>query len=307
MSMQKILYSKNGLSTKKLANLLLAYKEGDRIPTVTELNNEIQLARGTVQNALALLQQSGAVELEAHGKSGTFLKNRDVKKLMEISGITNILGVMPLPYSKRYEGLATGLVANVENGYDIPISLAFMRGSKNRVSLVLCDRYDFAVISRFAAERMIESGLPIKTVKGFGIHSYLSSHVMVFHDPDCKEVHDGMRVGVDQSSVDQKKITEWACEGKDVEFVNIEYTQILQKVSNGEVDAALWNMDEIQEKLYNTPYKVVDFEESKDTEAVIVVRKDRKEMVALIDSLIDENLVLANQKLVIEGKMIASY
>lgn len=74
MGIQKLLFSKNGLSTRKLANLLLAFQEGDRIPTVTELNDQIQLARGTVQNAIKLLQQCGAVELESHGKSGTILK-----------------------------------------------------------------------------------------------------------------------------------------------------------------------------------------------------------------------------------------
>ncbi|WP_438588919.1 YhfZ family protein [Dubosiella newyorkensis] len=59
-------------------------------------------------------------------------------KLLEISGITQILGVMPLPYSKRYEGLATAWWRMSKNRYNIPVSLAFMRGSKNRVSMVLC-------------------------------------------------------------------------------------------------------------------------------------------------------------------------
>ena len=307
MGIQKLLFSKNGLSTRKLANLLITYEEGDRIPTVTELNDEIRLARGTVQNAIKLLQQCGAVELESHGKSGTILKRRDVKKLLEIAGINTILGVMPLPYSRRYEGLATGLVANVENRYDIPVSLAFMRGSRNRVSLVVCDRYDFAVVSRYAAQRMIDSGMPIRIVKSFGLHSYLSNHIVVFHDKNCTGVQDGMRIGVDQSSVDQKEMTEWACQGKKVEFVNVEYTQVLQKVQSGEVDAAVWNMDEIRDKLYDMSYKILDFEQEKDTEAVIVVKKDRRELVSLIGSLIDVDVVLNNQKLVMEGKLIASY
>ena len=307
MGIQKLLFSKNGLSTRKHANLLLAFQEGDRIPTVTELNDQIQLARGTVQNAIKLLQQCGAVELESHGKSGTILKKRDVKKLLEIAGITNILGVMPLPYSRRYEGLATGLVASMENSYDIPISLAFMRGSRNRVSMVLCDRYDFAVISRYAAQRMIDGGMPIRIVKSFGLHSYLSNHIMVFHDRRCKDVQDGMKIGVDQSSVDQKEMTEWACRGKEVDYINVEYTQVLQKVLSGEVDAAVWNMDEIRDKLYDMSYRILDFKQEKDTEAVIVVKKDRKELVSLIGSLIDADVVLKNQQLVMEGKLIASY
>lgn len=307
MGIQKLLFSKNGLSTQKLANLLLTYEEGDRIPTVTELNDEIHLARGTVQNAIKLLQKSGAVELESHGKSGTILKKRDMKRLLEIAGIHMILGVMPLPYSRRYEGLATGLVANMENQYDIPISLAFMRGSRNRVSLVLCDRYDFAVISQYAAQWMIDQGVPIRIVKSFGLHSYLSNHVMMFHEKGCTEVQDGMKIGVDQSSVDQKEMTEWACRDNKVVFTNVEYTQVLQKVLSGEVDAAVWNMDEIQDKLYDMGYKILDFQEEKDTEAVIVVKKDRKELVSLISRLIDAEVVLNNQKLVMEGKLVASY
>ncbi|TGY66169.1 GntR family transcriptional regulator YhfZ [Dubosiella muris] len=307
MDIQNLLYSKNGLSTKTLAKRMLCFEEGERIPTVTELNNEIHLARGTVQNAIKLLQKSGAVTLEAHGQSGTILKKKDVRKLLEIAGISHILGVMPLPYSKRYEGLATGLVADLENRYDIPVSLAFMRGSKNRMSMVLCDRYDFAIVSRYAAEQMIEAGMDIEIVKSFGPYSYLSQHILAFHDPDVKEVVDGMKIGVDQSSVDQKKMTEIACVGKNVRFVNVEYTQILQKVMSGEIDAAVWNMDEIQEKLYDMNYLGLSIDDDKDTEAVIVVNRARREMVAIIDDLIHTNTVRRNQQLVMEGKLIPSY
>ena len=71
--------------------------------------------------------------------------------------------------------------------------------------------------------------MDIEIVKSFGPYSYLSQHILAFHDPDVKEVVDGMKIGVDQSSVDQKKMTEIACVGKNVRFVNVEYTQILQK------------------------------------------------------------------------------
>ncbi len=87
----------------------------------------------------------------------------------------------------------------------------------------------------------------------------------------------------------------------------MEYTQVLQKVLSGEVDAAVWNMDEIRDKLYDMSYRILDFKQEKDTEAVIVVKKDRKELVSLIGSLIDADVVLKNQQLVMEGKLIASY
>ena len=307
MEIHDLLYSKNGLSTKILAKRMLCFEEGERIPTVSEWNKEIHLARGTVQNALKLLQSCGAVVLEAHGQSGTLLKKKDMAKLLEISGITQILGVMPLPYSKRYEGLATGLVANVENRYDIPVSLAFMRGSKNRVSMGLCDRYDFAIISRYAAEKMIEDGLEIEIVKSLGMFSYLSKHVLMFHDPYVGSIEDGMKIGVDGSSVDQKKMSEIACRNKSVQYVEVEYTQVVKKVISGEIDAAVWNMDEIQEKLYSMNYIPLSIDDDKDTEAVIVTHRTRQEVAKILDDLIQTDFVRKNQQLVIEGKMIPSY
>ncbi|WP_279073824.1 helix-turn-helix domain-containing protein, partial [Amedibacillus dolichus] len=90
MSYQNLLYSKNGLSTKELAKIFLTIQEGEKIPTVTELNAIIGQARGTTQNAIKLLQNSQAILLEARGSLGTFLIKKDVKKLLDFSGINAI-------------------------------------------------------------------------------------------------------------------------------------------------------------------------------------------------------------------------
>ena len=61
MKYKEMLYSKNGLSTMALAKLFLGLKEGEKIPTVTELNDKIDLARGTIQNSIKMLQSQGAI------------------------------------------------------------------------------------------------------------------------------------------------------------------------------------------------------------------------------------------------------
>lgn len=67
-----------------------------------------------------ILQENGAIKLESKGHLGTFLIAKNTAILLAFAGITSIVGVMPLPYSKRYEGFATGLIVAMENQYNLP-------------------------------------------------------------------------------------------------------------------------------------------------------------------------------------------
>lgn len=307
MKYKEMLYSKNGLSTMALAKLFLGLKEGEKIPTVTELNDKIDLARGTIQNSIKMLQSQGAIRLESRGHLGTFLKHKDMRILLEFAGITSIVGVMPLPYSKRYEGFATGIIVAMENQYGMPVSMAYMRGAQNRISMLLSDRYDFAIISKFAALEMQKKKMDIQIVKSFGEYSYLSHHITVFHDASKKAIEDGMRVSIDKDSIDQSQLTMRICEGKKVTFVPLAYNQILEKTLNGEVDAAIWNEDEVTDKLVSINYQPVQLNDTADTEAVLVVDSNKKEMAMLLNDMIDIKTVLSNQKLVLDGKITPSY
>lgn len=307
MDYQKMLFSKNGLTTMELAKMFLILQPGDKIPTVTELNKKIPLARGTIQNSIKMLQNSKAIRLESRGHLGTFLTYKNMSVLLKFSGITSIVGVMPLPYSKRYEGFSTGIIVALENQYNIPASMAYMRGAQNRISMLLSDRYDFAIISKFAAKEMLKKGNYIKIVKSFGPYSYLSRHVVVFHDDSIKEIQDGMRVGIDRDSIDQTKLTERVCMNKKVEFVNLEYSQIIKKLLHGDIDAAVWNEDEITDKLLDINYSIIEPDDISDTEAVLVVDSKKSEVAAILDELIDVETVIENQRLVMEEKIIPSY
>lgn len=307
MSYKEMLYSKNGLSTMALAKLFLGFEEGQKIPTVTELNDMILLARGTIQNSLKLLQDQEAIRLESRGHLGTFLKHKNVRILLEFAGITSIVGVMPLPYSKRYEGFATGIIVALENQYDVPVSMAYMRGAHNRISMLMSNRYDFAIVSKYAAIEMQKRGMNIHIVKEFGEYSYLSKHIIVFHDCNHKGIEDGMSVGIDKDSIDQSQLTLEVCKGKNVKLVPLEYNQILSKTLSGEIDAAIWNEDEVTDKLIQINYQPIQISDTSDTEAVLVVDGSKREISILLHELINKDVVLNNQRLVLEGKITPSY
>lgn len=307
MDVQKMLFSKNGLSTRQLAQMLIPVQEGERIPTVTEIHEETQLARGTIQNAIKLLQSSGAITLEARGHLGSYLVKKDMQILLQIAGVNTIVGVMPLPYSKRYEGFATGILAALKNEYQLPAAMAYMRGAQKRIELLLSGRYDFAIISKYAARELQSSGVEIQIVKYFGKYSYVSKHIIAFRDSEAKVIAERMRVGIDYQSVDHVKLTARLCSGKQVQYIPMGYHQILDKLEADIIDAAVWNEDEITDKHLSMNYQPVPEEEEIDTEAVLVVSSKKPEMSILLNEIIDVETVRDIQKRVLEGKITPAY
>ena len=291
-----------------LANMMLSIQQGERIPTVQEFSVKIGLARGTIQNALKFLIDQNAIELESRGHLGTFLKKKNMRALFGFAGIDSIVGVMPLRYSKRYEGLATGLITGLENQYDIPMSLAYMRGAQNRIAMLMDGRYDFAIVSQYAAQGIIKNDkAKIRIVKSFGRQSYLANHILLLHDKNANGIRDGMRIGVDKDSVDQMKLTEKVCKDYTVEFVPMNYNNVIDFVVKGKVDAAIWNEDELQDKALDINYIEVNSDHQADTEAVLVVKRENETMFRLLDEIISVETVLDTQRLVMEDKISPSY
>lgn len=307
MDVKRVLLSKNGLATMALAKEFLKYPLGSKVPTVSDFCDNLKLSRGTVQNSLKLLTENKAIKLESKGHMGSYLIHKNIRLLLTFADITSIVGTMPLPYSKKYEGLASGLIVAMENIYDIPTSMAYMRGAKNRIGMLLMKRYDYAIVSKYAANEYLKTYNNITIVKSFGEHSYLSEHVLVLGNKDASNIEDGMSVGVDFDSIDHRDLTIRACEGKAVHFVPMEYSQILQRVMSGEIDAAIWNVDEIADKTIKVNYHKIQELDPIYSEAVMVVSNERPEIAHLLTDLVDVDTVLNIQKLVVAGKITPSY
>lgn len=306
MIVHKDLLSKNGAATLKLSKEFLKYQIGDRIPTITEFSKDIDLARGTIQNALKNLINSGAITLESKGHLGTFITKKNNKKLLEYAGINSLVGTLPLPYSKRYEGLANGLIATSENTY-LPINLAYVRGAINRIDMVVKGRYDFALVSKFAAENYLKENDDIKILINFGKYSFTSKHVLMFHDKKDKEIKDGMSIAIDKDSLDQCVLTKQLTKKKKVNFINIEYSRIVDRILSGDIDCAVMNIDEVIEKGYKINYHEINNYNTDSTEAVIIISKARVELESILKEIIKVDEVLKIQNDVLSNKIIPSY
>lgn len=286
-----------------LARYLLGEKCGNRLKTIDELANECHSSVGLTQAALKTLESSGAIRIERRGRNGSFLVEMDNKTLLSHVDISNVVCAMPLPYTRLYEGLASGLKAQFEG---IPFYYAHMRGADIRVECLLNGVYDMAVVSRLAAESYLaQNGLRIALE--LGPHTYVGEHQLICRKGESDRVK---RVGLDNRSADQKIMTE-ACFGKsDVELIDLSYHESLQRIVKGDVDAVIWNVVAEAELallgLEATPL-TRDPRFLQATEAVVLTRSDDYPMQQLLRAVVDKQALLAHQQRVVSGEQEPSY
>ena len=308
MDVQSKLMQKLGIAITSLAVEFLSLYEGDRIKTVAELAESYESARGTIQSALKFLKEHNAITLESRGHLGTFVKDIDYIRLLELTGIKSLVGVMPLPYSKRYEGLATGLCKCL-NDSGVNTNLAFMRGSNHRLKALEDGRYDFAVTSRLTADFYLENNKQIQIVKTFGDFSYVNEHIIVVSKEFNGEFRKGTRVGIDNSSIDQFMLSKIYFEDIEVEYVPLNYSQFITAIRENKIDAAIWNLDDIEDRKDDMKFIPMNRESKniKDTEAVIIANKKNSIVPALFSRILNVEDVKEYQRLVMEKKIMPQY
>lgn len=307
--MGKKFYQKTGVAIEKIAGDLFLLQKGSRIPNISEFQEKFQLTRGTVQNSLSFLKKEKAIETISKGHLGTYLVSIDHSKLQYFANMDHLKGTMPLPYSKLYEGLATGLYLLLQE-QNIKLNMAYIRGSEERFSAVEQGHYDFAGASRFAAEKVIEEGRNLEIVKQFGEHSYLSRHVLLFSNSNSKEIEKGMRVGIDKDSFDHVTLTQELVKGKEVEFVEIPSNQLIFGLREKQIDAGIWNYDEIVDKQINdinyVEIRKKQYHKSM-SEAVLVCRKDDLIIQNICRKYIPINRIKEIQDKIKTGEMTPRY
>ena len=306
-TMKKTL-SKAGYAIQCVAGELCKCDVGDKIPTVTELEEQCGCSRGNIQKALSVLKEAKVIALEAHGQNGTYVTKIDYVLIANVCDKDIITGLMPLPYTTRYEGLATGLLSELNECGEIKGFLSFARGSENRIEALKNGFVDYVVLSRFAAEQYIASGFPLKIVLRFGPHTYVGRHVLLARQ-DSTDNQDLLKVGIDVSSADQSMLTKQYFKRMKVDYVPVQYMNIVKMLDEKSIDVGIWNEDDIhvlEDHLDIKPLYEPD-EQSSNNEAVIVTLKNDALTQSLIAHLVDKERVLNIQKKVMSGNMLARY
>ena len=237
------LLSKQGLVVAKLASELLHSIAGERIGRIEAYAERFDVSVGTVQMALGYLQSTEAADFDVRGRLGSFVRQLDYPLLWLLALNRPISGALPLPYSRHFEGLATGIRLQFEQ-QALDLDLRFMRGSAQRLQALASWTSDWALVSRFAAETAEAHGFEVEIVLLLGPESYLGQHMLLLR-PGATDLADGMRVGVDMQSSDHVYSVRAAIRGHSVELVEIDYSQGLEQLVAGAIDATVWSQENI--------------------------------------------------------------
>lgn len=309
MKPNNVLFSKNGMATQQVAIKLLQYAPGDKIPTISELSESLNLARGTVQNAIFTLEETKAIKIHSRGILGSFLEEYDINRIMEIVGINVLLGAMPLPYTKRLEGLAYGLIQELEKFSKVPVHMGYDASAENRVDLTRNRRYDFAVTSLLFAQEYLKEHDDMEIILRLGKKTISGGHLIVFskNNSEKTEIEDGMKVGIAGIQVVHSILTRLLCEGKDVTFVPMNYSAVKNDLDSGRYDCVILNVDEHKHFVPDYRSVSVTYEDGADTEAVILILKRFDPIAQNIIQYLSVDNVVDLQNRVLNGEIFPNY
>jgi hypothetical protein len=225
-----------------VARLLLHHSQGEKLPRMMDFAHKLKTGNGTIQEAFIQLSRLGAIAVEAHGARGTYLAQIDYPLLWRCAGNDWIVGSMPLPYTLRYEGLATALYAQLAAS-GLPFNMTYQHGALSRAEMVRKGHYHYAVMSLLAAEHFRCQHPEMALVARLPVGTYVAEHVLVSRVPR-EQIR---RIGVDFTSLDEILLAENELQnGYNWEKIPATGSQVLDLLQEGLFDAIIWYRDGIQ-------------------------------------------------------------
>jgi hypothetical protein len=206
-----------------------------------------------------------------------------------------IIGSLPLPYTLRYEGLATALYTQLAKS-GLPFNMSYQRGSLSRAEMVRKGHYHYAVMSLLAAEHLTSQHQELTIVARLPRGSYVSEHVLISHVPR-EQIR---RIGVDFTSLDVMLLTDDEFQGNTtLEKVPVTGSQIFDLLQEGLFDAIIWSRDSIQavpDSIALYPLEGDPKKHELATQAAIIALRDNPICHLLLSLLSAEQITLIQQE-----------
>ena len=279
-----------------------------RLPTIRDLAHDHGSSLASIHAAIGRLEEAGAIRIETRGRLGAFLVERSIGRLWAMAEGGPLVISLPLASSPRYEALATAIKQLLTAG-GLEVFLIFVRGSRQRLQAVRGGRCHLTVMSSFAASELC--GPEDSVVLELAPDSYNTGH-RVFYLAANPNPHP-IRVIVDRHSADQQLLTALEFSDAEVSLVPAMPAQIPRLFANGQADAAVWTIDEMQvgrpEGILDRPLRPAVRREIGDrmTRAVLVARAGDAAVMRAVTASIQSAEVASIQQDVLAGRVVPEY
>lgn len=292
-------------ASETLAEVLLDMQVGETLPTTGELAARAGVGYGTVHTALRAFAAEGLVEVTTHGRNGSKLANRDLVGLWRASGRGSFVGVLPLPYSREFAGLATALTMVAERAA-LPLQLTFRQGVETRLRLLREARVDWVLASGAVAEDVTDCEAMLLPPFTYYDRDSVVILTAAGRTPDAHG-----RVPIDHRSRDHVALT--MAEFPDANHVDAPYLWIPELVLSGEVDAAVWHKNATSALLTATGLEVHPLQHPSPgddgalTQAALLMREGDAAVRGALRELFDIDELTAIQRRVVDRQILPAF
>lgn len=277
----------------EIAKELLATPIGTRIPTYDEYQEQYRVSRGNLQRVFADLKARGIITLKPQGYKGTFLVYKNLTGLLQSAGINFLTGYSPLPFSSKFLSLGIYVHDTLNDALKLPVNLTSLNSYQDPVTSVVDNVNNFAIISKYAANKLMEDGYPIEIAYTFSFDKF-ARPVAYFKDNVVK-VDTSTKVAVDTNHPGHYRlIKEYAKKKTEVQIVEVSYSDFPQALINGEVDVIILEEEDMNAVLseFKPIYleEVLGFESSVEDMGIgcLITAKTRPEYKQVLKEVLEE-------------------
>ncbi|MGL5249737.1 MAG: GntR family transcriptional regulator YhfZ [Enterovibrio sp.] len=291
---------KQALATQLLSDHVLQLEPNSKLEPIAHLAKQFGVSVGLLQSSMKQLEHFHAITLIRKGHLGTYINQLNVQKLLNFSSISSLLCVMPLPYTKRYEGLASGL----KNSFSTlrTFNFAFMRGAALRADCLAKGHYHYAIVSALAAPTLLEAYPELTIALKLPPETYVARHQLIASSISPSSL------AIDNSSLDQKILTHSWVAQHNVELLPLAYSDIITSIQKGIVDGGIINSEGVT---LPQGLLVLDLPFSEEVKlagsAVLLCRRSDLTALTLAKRFINPEQITAVQQQVLEGLLTPHY
>jgi hypothetical protein len=293
---------------RRMARALLEIGPGERMPTVRLLASRHGASVGATQETLARFEDDGAIAVDRQGRGATLVR-RSLGELWAAAEESPFIVALPLPSTRRIEGLATAIKAQLSEA-GVEAYMVFIRGSRHRVLALREQRCHAVVMSVLAANQLRGPGE--ETVLELPVGSFVKEH-RVYLAADGAGSESPLRVVMDKDSLDFQLLTELEFRGAQATFVTATYMQFPRLIAERRADAVIWDVEEAESRMpsfvQTRPLSPIVLEQIGDSNlrAACVTRASNGSARSILAACLDPAAIMKVQAEVLAGRRVPEY
>lgn len=217
---------------------------GATMPTNFEYQERYGISAGTMQRALAMLDDRGALRVFSRGQLGRFIRTIDVALCWQAGGLDPVRLLMPPAGPPEADTLAEYLAEGL-TARGIPHTVHHLPGGTARLAAVRGGREDLTVVSSgtWTSDQADHPDDGAALLRELDAGSYYASARLVIVRRKGDQRDAGLRVAIDEDSPDHAALTRAALPLQDGHrYIRTSFPGVPRAVLSERVDAGVWHV-----------------------------------------------------------------